>query len=123
MIKDLHQKRGPITHNKGLVQVAFSFFISAIIGVIYSFMIIDETIGGYIHKILPSREGPDLHQYLPVVITVLIYSYFNQKKKRRNVLEKSRSLVFRSSLQYKLYFFTYPIISDSATFHVNSGLT
>lgn len=88
MIKDLHQKRGPITHNKGLVQVAFSFFISAIIGLIYSFMIIDETIGGYIHKILPSREGPDLHQYLPVVITVLIYSYFNQKKKRRNVLEK-----------------------------------
>lgn len=88
MIKDLHRKLGPITHKKGLVQVAFSFFISGMIGVIYSFMIIDETIGGYIHKIFPSREGPDLHQYLPVVITVLIYSYFNQKKKRRNVLEK-----------------------------------
>lgn len=87
MIKDLSRKRSPITHNKGLVQVAFSFFISAIIGIIYSFMIIDETIGGYIHKVLPSREGPDLHQYLPVVFTVLIYSYFSQKK-RRNVLEK-----------------------------------
>lgn len=87
MIKDLHRKWGPITDNKGLVQVAFSFFISAIIGIIYSFMIIDETIGGYIQKVLPSREGPDLHQYLPVVITVLIYSYFSQIK-RRNVLEK-----------------------------------
>ena len=45
-------------------------------------MIIDETIGGYVNKILPSKDGPDLHQYLPIVITVLIYSYFIQRKER-----------------------------------------
>mgnify|MGYP001073044051 CR=1 FL=1 len=87
MMKDLHRKLGPIILSKDLIQVVFSFFISAIIGVIYSFMIIDETIGGYINRVLPSKAGPDLHQYLPVVITVLIYSFFIQKK-NRNVLEK-----------------------------------
>lgn len=104
MIKDLHRKLGLITHNKGLVQVAFSFLISAIIGVIYSFMIIDETIGGYIHKILPSREGPDLHQYLPVVITVLIYSYFNQKRREEMFWKNLIHLFSDHHCNNKLYF-------------------
>ena len=67
---------------KNPVKLSAQFFITAIIGVIYAFMIIDETIGGYVNKILPSKDGPDLHQYLPIVITVLIYSYFIQRKER-----------------------------------------
>ncbi|MEC0124596.1 hypothetical protein [Paenibacillus pabuli] len=82
MVNDLYRKMGPFFLKKNLVQVAAQFFISAIIGVIYAFMIIDETIGGYIIEILPSKGGPNLHQYLPIVITVLIYSCFIQRKER-----------------------------------------
>lgn len=82
MFNDLYRKRGPFLLKNRIIQIAFQFFISALIGVIYTFMIIDETIGGYINKVLPSKDGPDLHQYFPIVITVLIYSYFIQRKER-----------------------------------------
>ncbi|KOY15881.1 hypothetical protein AMS66_14710 [Paenibacillus xylanivorans] len=82
MVNDLYQKIGLLFLKKNLIQLAFQFFISALIGVIYAFMIINETIGGYINKVLPSMDGPDLHQYLPIVITVLIYSCFIQRKER-----------------------------------------
>ncbi|OPG94369.1 hypothetical protein B2I21_30735 [Chryseobacterium mucoviscidosis] len=84
---NVYRKRGPFFLKNRIIQIAFQFFISAIIGVIYAFMIINETIGGYINKVLPSNDGPNLHQYLPIVITVFIYSCFIQKK-QRNVLEK-----------------------------------
>ncbi|WP_405153564.1 hypothetical protein [Paenibacillus sp. FSL K6-0108] len=82
MVNDLFRKIGPSLLKKNLVKLAAQFFISAIIGIIYAFMIIDETIGGYINKLLPSKDGPGLHQYLPIVITVLIYSCFIQRKER-----------------------------------------
>lgn len=82
MVNVLFRKIGPFFIKKNLVQLAFQFFISALIGVIYTFMIIDETIGGYINKVLPSKDGPDLYHYLPIVITVLIYSCFIQRKER-----------------------------------------
>lgn len=82
MVNDLYQKIGPVFIKKNLVQLAFQFFISALIGILYTFMIIDETIGAYINKVLPSKDGPDLYQYFPIVITVLIYSCFIQRKER-----------------------------------------
>ncbi|MGF9697926.1 hypothetical protein [Paenibacillus sp. MABNR03] len=82
MADDLYRKLVPFFLKKDLVQVAAQFFISGIIGVIYGCMLIDETIGGTINKVLPSSDGPDLHLYLPVVIIVLIYTYFIQKKER-----------------------------------------
>lgn len=82
MVNDLYRKIGLLFLKKNLVQLASQFFISALIGVIYTLMIIDETIGGYIHEVLPSKDGPNLHQYLPIVITVLIYSCFIQRKER-----------------------------------------
>lgn len=67
---------------KILVHLSSPFYISAIIGIIYGFMIYDETIRGYMNIVLPSKDGPDIHQYLPVVIAVVIYSYISQKKQR-----------------------------------------
>ncbi|CAH1201855.1 hypothetical protein PAECIP111890_02035 [Paenibacillus sp. JJ-223] len=87
MINDLYRKLVPLFLKNNLVQVAAQFFVSGIIGVIYGCMLIDETIGGYINKVLPSSDGPDLYLYLPLVITVFIYSYFIQKK-QRILLEK-----------------------------------
>lgn len=82
MVNDLYRKVGPFFVRKNLILLAFQFFISALIGVIYTFMIIDETVSGYINKVLPSKDGPDLYQYLPIVIIVFIYSCFIQRKER-----------------------------------------
>jgi hypothetical protein len=82
MVNDLYQKIGLLFLKKNLIQLAFQFFISALIGVIYAFMIINETINEYLRNILPSNDGPNLHQYLPIVITVFIYSCFIQRKER-----------------------------------------
>ncbi|KGP85127.1 hypothetical protein P364_0102955 [Paenibacillus sp. MAEPY2] len=79
---NVYRKRGPFFLKNRIIQIAFQFFISAIIGVIYAFMIINETINEYLRNILPSNDGPNLHQYLPIVITVFIYSYFIQRKER-----------------------------------------
>lgn len=87
MVNDFDPKSGSFFFKKNLIQLASPFFISGIIGVIYGFMIINETIRGYINQWLPSSAGPDLHQYLPIVITVLIYSFFIQNK-QKNILEK-----------------------------------
>lgn len=87
MVNDLYRKMGPFFLKNRIIQLAFQFLVSATIGVIYALMIVNETINEYIQKILPSNDGPDLHQYLPIVITVFIYSCFIQKK-QRYVLEK-----------------------------------
>ncbi|MCL6662435.1 hypothetical protein ACMX2M_30240 [Paenibacillus polymyxa] len=87
MVNDLYRKRGWFFLKNDVVQTLFQFSISAIIGVIYGVMLVNETIGGLINKLLPSTDGPDLHLYLPVVITVFIYSCFIQKR-QRILLEK-----------------------------------
>lgn len=88
MVNDIYQKSAPSFFKKSLVQSSFQFLIPVIIGVIYGFMINDETTRGYINQALPSQAGPDLHQYLPLVIAVFVYSYFIQKK-QRNLLKKT----------------------------------
>ncbi|MEK4663471.1 hypothetical protein MHH93_16440 [Priestia sp. FSL H7-0729] len=87
MVNELYGKRGLFFTENNVVRTVFQFSISAIIGVIYGFMMLNETIGEYINKLLPSTDGPDLHLYLPVVVTVFVYSCFIQKK-QRIVLEK-----------------------------------
>lgn len=82
MVHDLYRKRDQFFVKNAIVQILFQFAVSAIIGIIYGFMMVNETIGGYINKLLPSTDGPDLHLYLPVVITVFIYSCFIQKRQR-----------------------------------------
>ncbi|WP_091020820.1 MULTISPECIES: hypothetical protein [Paenibacillus] len=87
MVNNGYRKRDPFFVKKGVVKILFQFAVSAIIGSIYGFMMVNETIGGYINKLLPSTDGPDFHLYLPVVITVFIYSCFIQKR-QRILLEK-----------------------------------
>lgn len=82
MVSDLYRKRGLFFLKNDVVQTIFQFAVSAVFGIIYGFMLINETIGGFIHKLLPSTDGPDLHLYLPIVVTVFIYSCFIQKKQR-----------------------------------------
>jgi hypothetical protein len=117
MVNDLYRKIGPLFIKKNLVQLAFQFFISALIGVIYAFMIIDETIGGYINKVLPSKDGPDLYHYLPIVITVLIYSCFIQRKERIFIEKNFIQLSSYSNCNTKLYFFSYRYNDDSIPLH------
>lgn len=87
MVNDLCRKGGLFFTKNNVVRTLFQFSISAIIGIIYGFMMLNETIGGYINKFLPSTDGPDVHLYLPVVVTVFVYSCLIQKK-QRIVLEK-----------------------------------
>lgn len=87
MVNDNYQKTVPAFIKNNLVQSSFQFLIPVIIGIIYGFMINDETIRGYMNQILPSQAGPDLHQYLPLVIAVLVYTYFIQK--HRSLLKKT----------------------------------
>ncbi|MFX3645943.1 MAG: hypothetical protein ACE3K2_15135 [Paenibacillus sp.] len=87
LVNELYRKRGLFFTKNDVVQTLFQFSVSAIIGVIYGVMLINETMGGFINKLLPSTDGPDLHLYLPVVVAVIIYSCFIQKK-QRILLEK-----------------------------------
>lgn len=87
MVNNTYRKRDPFFVKNAVVQILFQFAVSAIIGSIYGFMMVNETIGRYINKLLPSTDGPDLHLYLPVVITVFIYSCLIQKR-QRILLEK-----------------------------------
>ncbi len=45
-------------------------------------MLSARNIGGYINKFVPGGNGLDLQLYLPLVITVFIYSCFIQRKQR-----------------------------------------
>lgn len=87
MVNDLCRKGGLFFTKNNVVRTLFQFSISAIIGIVYGFMMLNESIGGYINKLLPSTDGPDVHLYLPVVVTVFVYSCLIQKK-QRIVLEK-----------------------------------
>ncbi|WP_145407608.1 hypothetical protein [Paenibacillus xylanexedens] len=70
------------------VQVASHFLVSVLFGVSYGLMIDNDTMRGIISTVLPSTDGSDIHQYLPVVIMVLIYLYLIRRKLRGNLLEK-----------------------------------
>ncbi|MBY0118538.1 hypothetical protein MHB43_26760 [Paenibacillus sp. FSL H8-0317] len=87
IVNDRYRKHDPFFVKNAVVQILFQFAVSAIIGIIYGFMMVNETIGRYINKLLPSTDGPDLHLYLPVVVTVFIYSCLIQKR-QRILLEK-----------------------------------
>ncbi|WP_458124008.1 hypothetical protein [Paenibacillus sp. Z3-2] len=87
IVSTRYRKRDPLFVNNAVVQVLFQFAVSAIIGIIYGCMMVNETIGRYINERLPSTDGPDLHLYLPIVVTVFVYSCFIQKK-QRILLEK-----------------------------------
>ncbi|KLU57163.1 hypothetical protein EL84_07980 [Paenibacillus sp. VT-400] len=87
MVNNRYRKRKPFFVKNAVIQILFQFAVSAIIGSIYGFMMVNETIGRYINKLLPSTDGPDLHLYLPVVITVFIYSCLIQER-QRILLEK-----------------------------------
>ncbi|KQY94400.1 hypothetical protein ASD24_02230 [Paenibacillus sp. Root52] len=75
-----------LTHKR--VQVASHFLVSALFGVSYGLMIDNDMMRGIISTVLPSTDGSDIHQYLPVVIMVLIYLYLIRRKLRGNLLEK-----------------------------------
>lgn len=92
IVNDRYRKHDPFFVKNAVVQILFQFAVSAIIGIIYGFMMVNETIGRYINKLLPSTDGPDLHLYLPVVVTVFIYSCLIQKR-QRILLEKSHLVV------------------------------
>ncbi|WP_042199536.1 hypothetical protein [Paenibacillus camerounensis] len=87
MVTDQTNKPRPFLLMKSPVQLKWQFVTSVLIGIIYAFIISTESTGGFINNILPSGHGPDLHQYLPVVVPVLIYSYFIQEK-RKSFLKK-----------------------------------
>lgn len=88
MVNDKYLRLAPSFLKKDLVQFSTQLLIPAIIGVIYGFMINDETTREYINQALHSQAGPDLHQYLPLVIAVFVYSYFIQKK-QSNLLKRT----------------------------------
>ena len=112
MVNNRYRKHDPFFVKKAVVQILFQFAVSAIIGSIYGFMMVNETIGGYINKLLPSMDGPDLHLYLPVVVTVFIYSYFIQKKQRILLEKISFSCLHILVALNKLYFFSCCVIGD-----------
>lgn len=87
IVSTRYRKRDPLFVKNAVVQVLFQFAVSAIIGIIYGCMMVNQTIGRYINERLASTDGPDLHLYLPIVVTVFVYSCFIQKK-QRILLEK-----------------------------------
>ncbi|PYE48205.1 hypothetical protein DFQ00_10959 [Paenibacillus barcinonensis] len=77
---DLSPKNGRfVRQRKG--RLISPFIFSMMIGVIYAALITNETAIIYINKILPSTDGADLHQYLPVMLPAFIYSYAVQRKR------------------------------------------
>lgn len=57
-----------------------AFLFSVIIGMIYTWLIVNETTNGYLRAILPSTDGADLYQYLPVIFPAFVFSYIVQRK-------------------------------------------
>lgn len=56
------------------------FLFSVIIGMIYTWLIVNETTNRYLGTILPSTNGADLHQYLPVIFPAFVFSVIVQRK-------------------------------------------
>lgn len=82
MVKDhsLHQKRSRFLSQRDRIRFISPFLFSIIIGMAYTWLIVNETTNGYLGRILPSTDGPDLHQYLPVILPAFVYSYVVQRK-------------------------------------------
>ncbi|MCK6076249.1 hypothetical protein [Paenibacillus silvae] len=74
------QKNGPFMQQRKAVRLLSPFIFSMIIGALYAALIFNEKALIYINKILPSMDGPDLYQYLPVVFPAFVYSYAVQRK-------------------------------------------
>jgi hypothetical protein len=56
------------------------FLFSVIIGMIYTWLIVNETTNRYLGTMLPSTNGADLHQYLPIIFPAFVFSYVVQRK-------------------------------------------
>ncbi|MCP1132041.1 hypothetical protein NKT34_01920 [Paenibacillus polysaccharolyticus] len=56
------------------------FLFSVISGMIYTWLIVNETTNGYLGTLLPSTSVADLHQYLPVILPSFLFSYVVQRK-------------------------------------------
>ncbi|MDM5275822.1 hypothetical protein QUF95_00380 [Paenibacillus silvae] len=80
MYDNSSQKNGPFMQQRKAVRLISPFIFSVIIGAIYAALIVNETALIYINKILPSTDGPDLYQYLQVVLPAFVYSYARQRK-------------------------------------------
>lgn len=82
MVSDdrMHSKRGRFVLQGNRVRLISSFLFSIIIGVVYACLIVNETTMGYIHNILPSTDGPDLYQYLPIIVPSAVFSYLVQRR-------------------------------------------
>ncbi|WP_434749537.1 hypothetical protein [Paenibacillus amylolyticus] len=82
MVKDdlLHDKRGWFVLQRSVIRFASPFLFSVIIGVLYAWLIVNETTLEYLNIILPSTDGADLHQYLPIILPAFIFSYVVQRK-------------------------------------------
>lgn len=80
MYDNSSQKNGPFMQQRKAVRLISPFIFSMIIGAIYAALIVNETALIYINKILPSTDGPDLYQYLQVVLPAFVYSYARQRK-------------------------------------------
>ena len=82
MINDelLEQKPDRVVSARDVIRFISPFLFSVIIGVLYTCLIVNETTDGYLGKILPSTDGADLHQYLPVIIPAFVFSYVVQRK-------------------------------------------
>lgn len=70
------------------VQVVSHFLVSAVFGLVYALMIVNDTTRHMLSIILPSTDGIDILQYSPVVIMVLIYLYLIRTTLPRNWLNK-----------------------------------
>ncbi|MDQ0169380.1 hypothetical protein J2T19_000820 [Paenibacillus tundrae] len=88
MVNELYRKPRSYFLRQKRVQVASHFLVSALLGLVYALMIVNDTTRGIISTVLPSTDGSDIHQYLPVVIMVIIYLYLIRTTLPRNRLNK-----------------------------------
>ncbi|MGQ8874311.1 hypothetical protein [Paenibacillus sp. TSA_86.1] len=74
------RKPGRFVLPENRIRFIFPFLFSVIIGMIYTWLIVNETTNGYLGTILPSTDGADFHRYLPVILPAFVYSYVMQRK-------------------------------------------
>lgn len=82
MVNDelLERKSGRFVLLENRIRFISPFLFSVIIGVLYAGMIMNETTMGYLHKLFPSSDRPDIYEYLPVILPSFVFSYVVRRK-------------------------------------------
>lgn len=74
------RKSGRLLLSGNRIRFIFPFLFSVIIGMIYTWLIVNERTNRYLGTILPSTDGADFYQYLPVIFPAFVFSYVVQRK-------------------------------------------